>query len=292
MIFPNLLLCYSLCSATSATTCSQAELLVPNKPHCSQIWEGQHAPQRELAQTWCICGKNALLSCPPFLALAPLSRHHHWLGDIGLDILLGHFAYPFSSGMALINTDKKLMVLPLCKTLELTMYFESFKESTGDSSHPQCFIFLWRSSVLCLQICFYFNWNTRSGSEQFCQHNRVWSDFFFSFNIFSKSCSHTDKRLERSFKIKVFFPNLVFQNSLTLTQHLNTKIILYLWQTANPGGLLLVEMFSYSAVSFSLKDWRLSLQKYIFFQDNLVRVEFCSGSSIATQGSAPGRGKQ
>lgn len=39
---------------------------------------------------------------------------------------------------------KKLMLLALLKTLnpELTKYFESFKESTGNSSYPDDILFL------------------------------------------------------------------------------------------------------------------------------------------------------
>lgn len=133
MIFPSPLLHYSLCWATSATTRSQAESVVPKNTPCSQIWEGQHVPHRDVAQTSCICRKNVLLSSPPVLPLASLPRHHHWLGDTGLDILLTH--------LALSNLDKKLTFLPLLKTLEHTN-FESFKESRGNSSHPDNILFL------------------------------------------------------------------------------------------------------------------------------------------------------
>lgn len=43
-------------------------------------------------------------------------------------------------------------------------------------------------------------------------------------------------------------------------------------------------MFSHSVVSFSLKDWKFSLQKYQTFQDGLMKVEF---SLTATQGATP-----
>lgn len=107
--------------------------------------------QREVAQNSCTCKKHLVHLCSPALLFFPLFLPLATI--LGWGILVwrfGHFAYTFCSGMALSNIDKKLMVLPLLKTLELTKYFEPFKESTGNSSHPDNVLFLFGNILVCI----------------------------------------------------------------------------------------------------------------------------------------------
>lgn len=145
MIFPNLLLCYSLCLALP-----WAELVVPNNP---QVFPGLGrttlTPKGSCTNLIYLKKKcfSLLPSCstlcfspsPPLLA-----------GDTGLDILLGCFAYTFCSRMALSIIEKNLMVLPLFTTLELTKYFVALKESTGNSTHPDNVLFLFGHLMVCV----------------------------------------------------------------------------------------------------------------------------------------------
>lgn len=92
MTFPNLLLLFPVFNHVSH------HLLIGRAccPRCcSQIWEGQHSPQREVPQTSYIFKKKKMF-CSPVLPLVSLPHHHHWLGDTGLDnclhILLACFA--------------------------------------------------------------------------------------------------------------------------------------------------------------------------------------------------------
>lgn len=102
MTFPNLLLLFPVFNHVSH------HLLIGRAccPRCcSQIWEGQHSPQREVPQTSYIFKKkkNVLLSCssPCFSPSPPSLAGRYWFGQ-----LFAHFACMFCSRMALSDINK------------------------------------------------------------------------------------------------------------------------------------------------------------------------------------------